>query len=58
MRKLNKANQAFNFYDVYSEKVDDSNISAFYQPLAASSEKIETLNKPYQHQGLEKGNVP
>jgi len=54
LRKLNGSNQAFNFDEVYSEKADGPSISAFYQPLAASSEKIETLNKPYQQQGLEK----
>jgi hypothetical protein len=58
LRKLNEANQAFNFDDVYSEKADDPTISAFYQPLTTSSEKIDTLNKPYQPQGLEKVMYP
>ena len=52
--KLNESNQAFNFDEVYSEKADDPSISAFFEPLKASSEKIEILNKPYQPQGLEK----
>ena len=40
------------------KKADDPSISAFYQPLAASSEKIDTLNKPYQQQGMEKVMYP